>query len=161
MKKASIMGIFALALAVLAITGCKANTGNAVYDADVGIVESASERPAEGGLVKIPISDFSTDIIKYSYKKGDVTIRYLTILGSDGKPRVAFDTCSTCNVRGSYEKVGAELNCKACGQSFPIDDIGTGNAKEGCFPSYLEYGVSGSDVIIKVSDLEAGAGLFS
>jgi uncharacterized membrane protein len=76
--------------------------------------------------------------------------------------RTAFDACEVCyNANKGYSQVGSDMICNNCGLSFKIDGLGTSNKGSGCWPAYLPNEVKGDNVVIKKSDLEAGAYLFS
>jgi len=142
LKKALIFGF--TVLAILAIMGCSKNnaTGNTVADA--------------GDYVRIPLSEVANTAEFYTYKDGGVNINYFAVLGSDGKPRVAFDACDVCGGYQGYEQVGSDIRCKKCDRVFSIDGLGTKNKGYGCWPSYLPHEVNNNEILIKVSDLKAG-----
>ncbi len=143
MKKIMILCLV-LTLAIL-VAGCKDNvTGNAVADG------SASD------YVKIPLADVSKTAQFFSYEDNRVKISYFAVLGSDGKPRVAFDACDVCGGYQGYEQKGNDIECRKCGRVFSIDGLGTKNKGYGCWPSYLPHEVQGDNIMIKISDLQEG-----
>ena len=146
-KKILIIGL--LTLLSLVIIGCNGNnaTGNAVADAS--------------GVVTIPLSDVSETAQFYTYNAGGVDVNYFVVMGSDGKPRTAFDACDICGGKKGYSQRGTDVVCNNCGKFFKIDDIGSKNSPGGCWPSYLPHKVEGNNVIINVKDIENGRQRFA
>jgi uncharacterized membrane protein len=112
------------------------------------------------GAVTVPVSDVSTTARYYEFSDGATTIRFFAVLGADKKPRVAFDACEVCGGRLGYEQRGTDIQCRACGRVFRIDDVGTKNRTSGCWPSYLPHSVKGANIVIKAADLIRGKVLF-
>lgn len=141
MKRILLIGI--LILFILLIAGCG-------KDKEIGNII------ANGNVVKIPLSDVSDKIKFYSYNDNGVDIKYFAVLGSDGKPRTAFDACDVCGGYKGYEQQGNDIACRNCGRVFSIDGLGTKNKGYGCWPSYLPHEIKDGNVIIKISDIIAG-----
>ena len=140
-KKIFLIGL--LTLAVILITGCGNNVnGNMVAVGD--------------DTVKIPLSDLSSNVKFYEYNSNGVKINYFAVLGSDGQPRTAFDACDVCGGYKGYRQEGSDIVCNNCGKTFRIDGLGTQNKGYGCWPSYLPHEIQGDNIIIKISDIEAG-----
>lgn len=136
-----------LALLPLLIVGCSSRaTGNAV---------------ADGGYVKISLSEVSSEVKFYTFNDNGIKINYFAVLGSDGKPRTAFDACDVCGGYRGYKQVGTDIKCNNCGRVFRIDGLGTKNKGYGCWPSYLPYTVEGDNILIKISDIKAGRRRFA
>ena len=151
LKNMLIIGL--LVLSVLMIAGCgNKTTGSAV--ADTGSSEAAAE--IESDYISIPLSDLSSEAKFYEYNDGGVKIKYFAVLGSDEKPRTAFDACDVCGGYKGYQQVGNDIKCRNCGRVFSIDGLGTKNKGYGCWPSYLPHEIQGDNVIIKTSDLQDG-----
>lgn len=147
MKKQVFMIGF-LTLMSLLIIGCNTTgtgntgTGNVPMDSD--------------DYIKIPLSDLSEDVQFYTYKDNGVNVNYFVVLGSDGKPRTAFDACDVCGGYKGYEQRGSDIVCRNCGKVFRIDGLGTQNRGSGCWPSYLPHQVEGDEIFIKITDIEEG-----
>jgi len=131
-------------LALLIIAGCSTNK---ITGSIVGKMEDT---------MVIPISDLSTTAKFFTYESASVNVKYFAVLGSDGKPRVAFDACDVCGGFKGYEQVGTDIRCINCGKVFRIDELGEKNKGSGCWPSHLEHQIQGNNIIIKKSDLDAG-----
>ncbi|PIN87304.1 hypothetical protein COV19_00270 [Candidatus Woesearchaeota archaeon CG10_big_fil_rev_8_21_14_0_10_44_13] len=123
-----------------------------------------TEKSAAAGnssdYVRIPLSELSSTLKKYTYDVNGVQVRFFAVLGSDGKARTAIDACDVCGGYG-YIQEGGDVSCKKCGRSFGIDDIGTKNTPGGCWPSYLANSVDGDYVSIGKKDLEKAASRFA
>lgn len=145
-KRISIIGF--LILLSLLIIGCSNKiTGNTIADNE--------------GTIKIHLSDLSNEVKFYEFNDGGIKISYFAVLGSDGKPRTAFDACDVCGGYKGYQQKGNDIVCRNCGRVFSIDGLGTKNKNYGCWPSYLPHEVKGNEVLIKVSDIKNGKHRFS
>lgn len=142
MKKLVFIGILSIALL---IAGCKNE-----------IAGNAASPISDGEYVKIPLSELSDNVQFYAYESGGVSIGYLAALGSDGKPRAAFNACDVCGGYQGYRQVSGGIKCNKCGKTFSIDGLGTENGGYGCWPSYLPHTSEGASLLIKVSDLNNG-----
>jgi len=132
--------------ATLFIIGCGSNsTGEVVADTE---------------FIKIPLADVSNAVKFYEYNGGGVNINYFAVLGSDGKPRTAFDACDVCGGYKGYRQTGNDITCNNCGRVFSIDGLGAKNKGYGCWPSYLPHKIEGDSLLIKISDLKAGRSKF-
>ena len=145
-KEMIILGMLG-ALSLLLI-GCSSNaTGNAAVDTNNAVI--------------IPLSDLSSKALFYEFEDRGVKISYFAVLGSDGKPRTAFDACDVCGGYKGYEQRGNDITCRNCGRVFSIDGLGTKNKGYGCWPSYLPYELKGDEIFIKISDLKGGRHRFA
>ena len=134
---------------ILFIAGCKNGiTGNAV------------SQISDNEYVKIPLSDLSATIKFYTYESDGASIKYFAVLGSDGKPRTAFNACDVCGGYQGYRQAGDSIKCNKCGKTFSIDGLGTENKEYGCWPSYLPHTVDENNLLIKVNDLKSGRNKF-
>jgi len=88
-------------------------------------------------------------------------IGYVIVLASNGDVKTVFNACDVCYPSNKgYSQSGTELRCNNCGNRFPIDGLGNKNTGGTCNPGYLPHSVNGTDVIITISDLLAGAYFF-
>ena len=116
-----------------------------------GALESDDE------YVRIPVSEISSNIKKYSYDADGVKVNYFVVKGSDGKIRTAFDGCDSCGGYKGYSQRGSDVVCNNCGNVFKIDSIGTKNTPGGCWPSYLSHKIEEGNVLIEKSEIADGA----
>jgi len=127
---------------------------------DEGICDLSS-RCDDNKYVEIPNSEITSQMKKYSFEVSGIKINYFTVRGSDGEIRTAFDACDVCGGYKGYRQEGKDVICNNCGRYFSIDDIGTKNLGGGCWPSYLPHEKKDEFILIKNSDLEAGAFRFA
>ena len=126
-------------------------------------VSHAATKPVKAdaaGSVSISLSTVSATAGYYEFSDNGVRIRFFAVLGTDERPRVAFDACDVCGGRLGYQQNGTDITCRKCGRVFTIDGIGTRNTGYGCWPSYLPFTVKGGKIIIKTDDLKKGRGRF-
>lgn len=114
--------------------------------------------------VSIAISDLSDqNVHAYIYKYGSKQIKYFVMNGStDHKVHACFNACVKHYKEGlGFEPAGDNLQCRSQLCSYPISDIGTGKVLGcGCGPFSLPFNLTGGNVIIKATDLQAGAKYF-
>lgn len=113
------------------------------------------------GVVTIPVSTVSDGAIhKFRFDNGGKTVTFFLVKGSDGNLHAAFDACDVCfHEKKGYEQQGNSVLCRNCGKKFAVNMIGSAN-NGGCNPSHLDFSVRGGSVIVKASDLRAGAKFF-
>ncbi len=126
-------------------------------------VEDVAGEPDVGDDVYIIlIADLTSSAQYYTWEAPPVTVSFFALLGSDGTPHVAIDACDVCyrECRG-YSQVGTSMRCNNCGNTYPIDGLGTENLGTGCWPGYLPIVITATEVIIQHSDLNDSAWYFS
>jgi len=106
--------------------------------------------------IRISLSELSDKVKFYELEDDGIKIRYFAVLGSDGKPRTAFDACDVCGGYQGYEQHGTDITCRKCGRTFTIDGLGTKNKGYGCWPSYLPYELDGDSLTLKLADIKEG-----
>jgi len=112
--------------------------------------------------IKIPLSEIDESVDFYSYDSNGVEIKYFTVKGSDGQPRIALDACDVCyHAKKGYTQIDDVMQCINCGLEFSINGIGTENIKGGCWPSFLQKTSLDDYLVIKISDLEAKKYMFN
>ncbi|MAG08463.1 hypothetical protein CMO89_03245 [Candidatus Woesearchaeota archaeon] len=94
---------------------------------------------------------------KYSFDAGGVRVKYFVVKGTDGNVRTAFDACDVCGGSQGYSQRGSDVVCNKCSRNFKINALGSENLGGGCWPSFLEHKIEGNNVLIKKSDIVAGA----
>lgn len=145
---------------VIIIVGC--TTGNVVKETEFACSKGSDCHASEvGDYIMIPVSDIKPQMSKHTYEVDGVDVNYITVLGSDGNIRTAFDACDVCGGYKGYHQEGNDVVCNNCGRHFAIDSIGTENGPGGCWPSYLENGIENGFVKIHKDDLAAGSYRFA
>ncbi|MFH1403961.1 MAG: DUF2318 domain-containing protein [Candidatus Altiarchaeota archaeon] len=155
-----------LAVALVGIALAYLATSSPAGDAGGYTTQTTVRQPANAGenlddsVVRIPLSEVSTQVRKYTYSLGPTTIRYIVVEGSDGKPRVAFDACEVCGGSLGYRQEGTDVACIKCGRRFRIDDLGEKNMGGGCWPAHLPHYMEDGNIVIRKSDIEFGGRFF-
>lgn len=151
-KKRSIVPLLAIVLVLLGAAGAGAwfLRGNG----DDGIVKGID------GQVSIPLAEVADGKAHfYTYRSGDLQIRFFLLKSQDGVVRAAFDTCDVCyKARKGYRQEGNDMVCNNCDQRFRSERIN--EVKGGCNPTPLERTVAGERVVIAETDLAEGAWYF-
>ncbi len=157
-------------LGVLVLVFFGLNMGSAVETAEVSSVNLAPKAPSQepagqpaknaDPTVRIPVSEISSTMKKYTFDTGGTTVKFMVVLGSDGKPRTAFDACEVCGGAKGYRQSGTDVICNNCGRHFKIDSLGTANMGGGCWPSHIPHVIEDGEIVIAESDLAKGARYF-
>jgi high-affinity iron transporter len=114
------------------------------------------------GLVRLPVADFrGTALRRYVVTLGSATVRFIAVpLDDPGKPgaaiATAFDACEICGAKGYYQE-GGNVTCLHCGSAIYPPSIGQHG---GCNPVPLPSWRQGGELLLRASDLAAGAPLF-
>ena len=141
-----------LILTSIVMVGCSSNSTNTGA--------ATVELEAENYL--IPANQITDQVQKFEYTTPNgVMVRFMAVKGSDGEVRTAFDACDVCGGAKGYRQEGKDITCNNCGRSFIIDGLGTQNKGYGCWPSYLSHAEENGNIVIKTSELEAGAYRFA
>lgn len=114
----------------------------------------------EGGVVRIPVASVVDGKAHfYSYASNGKTISFFVMKTADGSIQTAYDACMACNhAKLGYRQEGELVACNNCGMGFKPSDIGKETG--GCNPIALNKTVDGQMIVVKVSDIEAGAQYF-
>ncbi len=111
--------------------------------------------------VGVPKAELSTEATHYEYEGETATIRYFAVLDSESAYHVAFDACDACfPADKGYSQDGDDMVCNNCGNRYAILDLGEQNGGGGCWPGYLPFTETDTELLILVSDLEAGSYYF-
>ena len=115
---------------------------------------------AQDGLIRIATSDLADGRAHfYTLQGAQKAIPFFLLKSSDGVIRAAFDACDVCfSAKKGFHQEGDEMVCNNCGSRFPSNQINV--VRGGCNPSPLTREVQGDTVIIRVTDIGAGAQYF-
>lgn len=110
------------------------------------------------GSIDIPLSEITEQAKWYEYDSNGKKISFFAVKASDGSVKTAFDACDVCyGSKKGYRQEGDLMICNNCGNSYPIDGLGTKNkAGGGCWPGYLPNKIQGDTLTIEHSDMEKG-----
>ncbi|MBD3204443.1 DUF2318 domain-containing protein, partial [Candidatus Woesearchaeota archaeon] len=96
---------------LLIITGCSdknQTTGNIVCN-----TESSCDTDDQD-YEKIPVSDITGSLKKFSYEHEGTMIKYFAVRAQDGNIRTAFDACDVCGGHKGYRQNGNDVICNNC-----------------------------------------------
>jgi uncharacterized membrane protein len=112
------------------------------------------------GVVNIPISKVNDGKAHYyTVNTGGKEIRFFVLKSNDGVIRAAFDACDVCfPEKKGYRQDGDYMICNNCGQRFHESRIN--EVKGGCNPSPLNRTTVGDNLVITLSDIQAGSVYF-
>ena len=131
-------------------------------DADTDTdTDADTDADTDLATVGVPKADLSTTAVHYEYDGETATIRYFAVLDAASEPHVAFDACDACfPADKGYSQDGDLMVCNNCGNSYAIDELGDQAGSGGCWPGYLPFTETDTELLIQVSDLEAGSYYF-
>lgn len=143
MKK--LLVVLVLFLSIFSLTGCKNDSETKVETSNNNFITVESN---EEGKIIINTEDITSDVTFVNYEVDGVVIQFIVVRGTDGKVRIAFNTCQACNPSPNayFIQVGEYLQCQNCGNKFHIDKIGI--EKGGCNPAPVEEKEEKDDAII-------------
>lgn len=130
MKKVWIVLI--LSIGLLELTGCS-NSNTAKEKNTVSKVTLNGS-----GDIIIKEEDITNEATFLNYEIDEVQIGFIVVRGTDGKVRIAFNTCQTCNPSPNAYFIQKEeyFECQNCKNKFHVDKIGV--EKGGCNPAPVE-----------------------
>jgi len=115
---------------------------------------------ATDGVIRWPLTTFDDGQAHfYSFVDAGKPIDFFVLKSTDGVVRAAFDACDVCfGAHKGYRQQGDLMICNNCGQQFPSLKIN--EVRGGCNPGPLERTVEGTNLVIRSTDIAAGAGYF-
>lgn len=115
---------------------------------------------AQQGVITLPLAQVNDGQAHfYRYQSGATSMAFFVVRGSDGKIRVALDTCDACYAaKKGYRQQGEVMVCNNCEQQFPTVKIN--EVSGGCNPVAVPIQLSGDRVTIASADLDRGVRYF-
>ncbi len=112
------------------------------------------------GVVSIPVADVNDGKAHYYVLKGhDHDVKFFVLKSRDGVIRAAFDACDVCYpAKKGYSQDGDFMVCNNCGRRFHSTQINV--VAGGCNPAPLQRATAKNQLVIKESDILAGARYF-
>lgn len=116
---------------------------------------------ASNGVVTIPVAKLADGKAHFfTFSEAGKEITFFLVKAADGSIKTAFNACDACyREKKGYEQKGTMMLCRNCNMKFAINKLGP-NATGGCNPSYLPHTQTGSNIVVSVNDLKAGARFF-
>lgn len=124
---------------------------------------AASAQPIapEGDLFRIPDSSITTEARFFQGDTGTASVPFFAVRDAAGRVHVALDACQVCaQAKKGYVQRGDHMECRNCGKTFAIAQITEMGGRGGCHPIALASTTSGDSIVIKHSDVAAGAKWF-
>ena len=121
---------------------------------------TADSAPPDNEL-RVSLNEVSSGKARFfDYKlPGNQDIRFFVVKSSAGDYRAALDACEVCaHSKKGYHQEGDDMVCNNCGKKFPTALIG--KISGGCHPIGLNASQQGESIVVKKSDIEAGAKYF-
>lgn len=102
----------------------------------ISAISAGAEAPEAAEQLTINVADLKDEPAFIDWIQDDIPMQLIALKDSDGRTRLAFNTCQTCN--GSpwawFEYLGnGELECQNCRQRVSSGMVGIEEAK-GCVP---------------------------
>ena len=111
--------------------------------------------------VGIPLDDLDPQARWYTDSSGGTEVRFFTVLGEDGTPRVALDACDVCHSkRLGFHQEGGTMRCNSCGKAFNVEGIGSQNLPDTCWPGFVPHQESEGFLLIDTGYLDGKAYMF-
>jgi uncharacterized membrane protein len=125
--------------------------------------ETAKLTSYNSTCVAIPLSSVSANATWYRYDDGGTLIRFFAVKDGNGTVHTAFDDCTKCFGKHlGYRQEGTSMMENCCNMKFAIKNItAAGCSGMMCHPKFLPSQVIGDQVVISMSDLDSGVGLFN
>jgi len=132
-------------------------TAEFIYAKSVSALSPATEVAFRDGQVSIPLAQVSDgDLHRFAARENGVEVRFWLYQKPDGKVATVFDACQICGPVGFYKGPNGVI-CKNCAAPINGQSVGiTG----GCNPIPLRAEQTADTVIIRESDVAAGAHIF-
>jgi high-affinity iron transporter len=111
----------------------------------------------QNGQVSIPLTQVADgDLHRFAARENGVEVRFWLYKKPDDKVAIVFDACQICGPVGFYKGPNGVV-CKNC--AAPINGQSVGSTG-GCNPIPLQAEQTADAVIIRESDIAAGAHIF-
>ncbi len=159
----------ALVIATLSACGSSETSGSSDVSKDENTESDAEkeetvvyETPAvENGEISIDADTLTSNPMYINYDSNGTNIQLIAVKGSDGTPRLSFNTCQVCNPspRAYFKEQNGRLVCQNCGNVFTTDSVG--ETSGGCNPMYIDYENTDGKLTVSVADLDTYADQFT
>lgn len=137
--------VLCLVVLLLCLTSCK-------KELSVTENEFLTVKENADGKIIINTQDITSTATFVNYEVEGVNIQFVVVRGTDGKVRIAFNTCQACNPSplAYFVQKGEYLECQNCGNRFHIDKVGL--ERGGCNPALVEEKEDGYQQMVLDTD---------
>lgn len=120
---------------VLTVNGCSTKTKEAKKQVENKYI---TVKANEDNNIILDTSKITSTATFVNYDDDGIIIQFILVRGTDGKVRIALNTCQVCNPspKAYFIQEGEYLVCQNCGTKFHINKIGI--EKGGCNPTPVE-----------------------
>ena len=132
-------------------------TAEFIYAKSASQLSPATPVTFVNGEATVPVSQLSDgDLHRFSAREGGKEIRFLLYQKPDGQIAAVLDACEICGSVGFFKGPNG-LVCKNCAAPINPQSVGTPG---GCNPVPLHSRTENASIVIKETDIAAGAHLF-
>ncbi len=133
MKKISYLIL--ILILVLIVNGCSPKTKETKKQIENKYL---TVKANEDNSIILDTSKITSTATFVNYDDEGIIIQFILVRGTDGKVRIALNTCQVCNPspKAYFIQEGEYLVCQNCGTKFHINKIGI--EKGGCNPTPVE-----------------------
>jgi high-affinity iron transporter len=132
-------------------------TAEFIYTKNVSALSPATEVTFQGGQVSISLAQVADgDLHRFEANENGTAVRFWLYKKPDGKVATVFDACQICGPVGFYKGPNGVV-CKNCAAPINGQSVGTAG---GCNPIPLRAEQTADAVIIRETDIAAGAHIF-
>ena len=133
MKKISYLIL--ILILVLTVNGCSTKTKEVKKQVENKYI---TVKANEDNNIILDTSNITSTATFVNYNDDGIIIQFILVRGTDGKVRIALNTCQVCNPspKSYFIQEGEYLVCQNCGTKFHINKIGI--EKGGCNPTPVE-----------------------
>ena len=137
--------VLCLVVLLLCLTSCK-------KELSVTENEFLTVKENADGKIIINTQDITSTATFVNYEVEGVNIQFVVVRGTDGKVRIAFNTCQACNPSplAYFVQKGEYLECQNCGNRFHINKVGL--ERGGCNPALVEEKEDGYQQMVLDTD---------
>ena len=120
---------------VLTVNGCSTKTKEVKKQVENKYI---TVKANEDNNIILDTSKITSTATFVNYNDEGTIIQFILVRGTDGKVRIALNTCQVCNPspKAYFIQEGEYLVCQNCGTKFHINKIGI--EKGGCNPTPVE-----------------------
>lgn len=125
--------------------------------------ESAHVSAYNETSISIPLAFVSEIATWYQYEVNGTSVRFFAVMDENGDIHTSMDICPKCYKKhaGFRQQDGINMVENCCNMAFRIENItAEGCAIPVCHPAFVANEIIGDNVVIAISDLEAGSYMF-
>lgn len=144
--------LLVILLMCILVTGCSSSKENSNSNKsskeDYVVLKAEKAELDLNGNIVIDKNSVTKKVSYINYSVDGVEIGFIVVKGTDGKVRIAFNTCQACSPSPNayFLQKGQYIECQNCKNRFHIDEIGEESG--GCNPTPVEEKIDEADKVI-------------